>query len=61
MADPQPFDAALWEYVRGNLARIGSSFAENDVVQEALTLHRDLWERLYELDRAEPEHLAEPS
>ena len=53
MSGPEPSDAALSEYVRGRLARIGPSFADEEVVQETLALHRDLWEDLYEIDRAD--------
>lgn len=62
MADPQPSPAALAHYVRARLSRIGPSFADDEVVQEALTLHRDLWERLYEIDGVDaPERFRNPS
>ncbi len=48
----KPTDLELAEYVRSRLERIGPSFAEPQMVEEALELTRDLWLRLYELDHA---------
>lgn len=49
-----PPDDALSSYVAACLARIGPYFSEPEVVQDALTYHRDLWESLYRLDQPDP-------
>jgi hypothetical protein len=55
-------DTPLADYVRSCLERIGKYFAEAEVVEEALTYHRDLWENLYKLDNADSaSHFANPS
>lgn len=43
-------DTKLAAYVRSCLERIGEYFAEPEIVEEALTHNRDLWQSLYQLD-----------
>jgi hypothetical protein len=47
----EPGDDVLAQYVQARLARIGAAFAERDAVEETLARNRDLWSRLYEIDR----------
>jgi len=55
-------DTPLRDYVRSRLERIGRYFAEPEIVEEAITFHRDLWENLYKLDKTDPaSDLARPS
>ena len=60
---PEPTDeTTLASYVCSWLERIGEYFAEPEIVEEALTHNRDLWERLYRLDNAHPaSDFADPS
>ena len=52
--NPNDDDTKLADYVRSWLERIGSYFSEPEIVEEALTHHRDLWESLYQLDNSGP-------
>ena len=60
MADADAADKALADYIEARLEQLGPSFADAEVVHEALTLHRDLWAALFEIDR-DAALLANPS
>ena len=57
----EPTDEELAEYVSSRLELIGPNFADSEVVAEAIEQHRDLWLRLYELDREFGPSLPNPS
>jgi len=46
----EPTADELARYVRQRLARLGSPWADPEVVAEALQANHDLWLRLYEID-----------
>ncbi len=60
--EPNDGDTKLADYVRSWLERIGQHFADPEIVEEALTHNRDLWESLYQLDNSGPlDRFANPS
>ena len=62
MAETDPAEKALADYVAARLERIGPQFAEPEIVHEALTLHRDLWPSLFEIDHGDAAvYFARPS
>ena len=53
MPDTEPPDAVLADYIRSRLEQMGPAFADEELVQEALALERDLWASLYAVDQDE--------
>lgn len=49
-----PTDTVLAEFIASVLERVSPHFAEPEVVEEAIALHRDVWLQLYHLDRESP-------
>jgi hypothetical protein len=48
---PEPSDSAFVRYVEARLKQMGAVFAEPEAVEETLSMNRDVWLRLYQIDR----------
>ena len=48
---PEPSETELARWMKTRLARMGASFLDPEILEEALVEHRDLWLKLYEIDR----------
>ena len=51
VALPEPPDHELRAFAMSLLGKFGSLFAEEDVVEETIHEHRDLWVMLYRTDQ----------